>query len=107
MFWQFHVLPKQMLGISTFDVAQWLKTHGFSYSVNNTILVMYAYLALGNISRYGIHRPSMGPLLYKDMIGKTLVIDMGTLAKIKDGSIQVSNEFLLAMVVQLAQIFGI
>jgi len=44
---------------------------------------------LGNTSRYGLRRPEMGPLELKNKFGKTPVLDVGTLAKIRQGKIKV------------------
>jgi len=44
---------------------------------------------LGNTSRYGLRRPEMGPLELKNKFGKTPVLDVGTLARIREGRIKV------------------
>lgn len=96
MLLQFHVLPREMFGRSTFEVAMWMKNHGFPYSILDIVLVWYANIFLGNSARYGIPRPSMGPLRRKDVEGVTPVLDVGTLQMIRAGKIQVSlwHEFL-------------
>lgn len=53
------------------------------------LLLILAWLLLGNIQKYGIKRPSMGPLELKNEMGKTPVLDMGALEKIKSGNIKV------------------
>lgn len=44
---------------------------------------------LGDTGRFGLDRPQLGPLQLKNMSGKTPVLDVGTLAKIKSGDIKV------------------
>lgn len=53
------------------------------------ILVSLARILLGDLKRYGINRPIMGPLELKNREGKTPVLDIGTLGKIKTGEIKV------------------
>lgn len=55
------------------------------------ILVVLAYLWFGNLSKYGIVRPNMGPLLLKAKTGRSAVIDVGTVELIKKGDIKVTK----------------
>ncbi|KAK9288540.1 hypothetical protein L1049_016999 [Liquidambar formosana] len=83
-----HVLPREVLGKSTFELAvlmmKWLPL----WVVDKTLLVL-ARLILGNIEKYGLKRPPMGPLQLKNTQGKTPVLDIGTLQKIRSGEIKV------------------
>ncbi|KAJ4802612.1 Flavin-containing monooxygenase [Rhynchospora pubera] len=83
-----HVLPREILGISTFSISvammRWLPIQ-----VVDKILVSLARVMLGDLERYGIKRPKMGPLELKGREGKTPVLDIGTLGKIKTGEIKV------------------
>ncbi|KAI5395306.1 probable indole-3-pyruvate monooxygenase YUCCA8 [Lathyrus oleraceus] len=83
-----HVLPREMLGRSTFELAvmmmKWLPV----WFVDK-ILLMLAWLVFGNIEKYGIKRPLEGPLELKNTKGKTPVLDIGTLEKIRSGNIKV------------------
>ncbi|KAJ4773607.1 Flavin-containing monooxygenase [Rhynchospora pubera] len=83
-----HVLPREILGISTFAISVammlWLPIEAV-----DTILVSLARVMLGDLERYGIKRPKMGPLELKGREGKTPVLDIGTLGKIKTGEIKV------------------
>jgi cation diffusion facilitator CzcD-associated flavoprotein CzcO len=47
------------------------------------------WIAIGDLSRYGIQRPSMAPARQLREKGKTPVIDIGTVAQIKAGKIRV------------------
>lgn len=58
-------------------------------SVVDRVLVASARLILGNIEKYGIKRPCLGPLQLKNSEGKTPVLDIGTLSKIRSGDIRI------------------
>jgi indole-3-pyruvate monooxygenase len=49
-----------------------------------------AKLKYGDLSKYGIYRPKEGPLHLKNITGKSPVIDVGTVEKIKEGGIKVN-----------------
>lgn len=53
------------------------------------MLLIISRLVLGNIEKYGLKRPSMGPLQLKNAAGKTPVLDIGALQKIRAGEIKV------------------
>ncbi|CAK8565093.1 unnamed protein product [Lathyrus sativus] len=53
------------------------------------IITFQAKLKYGDLSKYGIYRPKDGPLYLKNVTGKSAVIDVGTIEKIKDGAIKV------------------
>ncbi|MQL80065.1 hypothetical protein Taro_012529 [Colocasia esculenta] len=86
-----HVLPRKMLGTSTFGLAmkllKWLPVR----LVDRFLLAM-ARLVLGNTEVYGLRRPEVGPLELKASTGKTPVLDVGALRLIKNGSIKVVPE---------------
>ncbi|KAG6476620.1 probable indole-3-pyruvate monooxygenase YUCCA7 [Zingiber officinale] len=83
-----HVLPREVLGKSTFDLAvlllKWLPAR-----MVDKLLLAVAWAALGNVAKFGLKRPSAGPLELKNTQGKTPVLDIGALAKIKSGDIKV------------------
>ncbi|QCD97810.1 probable indole-3-pyruvate monooxygenase YUCCA8 [Vigna unguiculata] len=83
-----HVLPREVFGKSTFEFAvmmlQWLPL----WLVDKLIL-MLAWFVLGNVEKLGLKRPSTGPLELKNTQGKTPVLDLGALAKIRSGEIKV------------------
>ncbi|XP_010910445.1 probable indole-3-pyruvate monooxygenase YUCCA10 [Elaeis guineensis] len=56
------------------------------------LLLMLSKLKFGDLSNYGIVTPNMGPLADKAATGRSAVIDVGTIAKIKSGEIQVVKE---------------
>ncbi|MBA0660270.1 hypothetical protein Goklo_012308, partial [Gossypium klotzschianum] len=83
-----HVLPREVFGSSTFEFAvslmKWLPLW-----LVDKILIILAYLILGNIEKYGLKRPCLGPLELKNTAGKTPVLDIGALQKIKSGKIKI------------------
>ncbi|KAM0938389.1 putative indole-3-pyruvate monooxygenase [Dioscorea sansibarensis] len=83
-----HVLPREMLGWSTFGLSmgllQWLPM-----KVVDFLLLLVSRIMLGDTARFGLRRPSLGPLELKSLTGKTPVLDVGTLNKIKSGETKV------------------
>ncbi|XP_020574968.1 indole-3-pyruvate monooxygenase YUCCA2-like [Phalaenopsis equestris] len=83
-----HMLPRDMFGQSTFGLSmcllKWLPIR-----IIDRILLFIARLKLGDTARLGLRRPKLGPLELKGFSGKTPVLDVGTLAKIKSGDIKV------------------
>ncbi|KAL8491150.1 hypothetical protein ACS0TY_022980 [Phlomoides rotata] len=83
-----HVLPREILGRSTFELGvslmKWLPIW-----LVDKILLVGARLILGRIEKYGLKRPSVGPLQMKNTLGKTPVLDIGTLSKIRSGDIKI------------------
>ncbi|KAK7858946.1 indole-3-pyruvate monooxygenase YUCCA6 [Quercus suber] len=83
-----HILPREMLGRSTFGLSMWL-LKWLPMRLVDRLLLIVSWLILGDTSRFGLDRPSLGPLELKNLSGKTPVLDVGTLAKIKSGDIKV------------------
>eukprot|EP00253_Pinus_taeda_P000622 PITA_00622 len=83
-----HVLPREMFGRSTFGVAMALMKRLPLWMVDRFLLAV-AYFKFGNTECYGLKRPALGPMELKDKTGKTPVLDVGTLAQIKNGNIKV------------------
>ncbi|KAE7997917.1 hypothetical protein FH972_002507 [Carpinus fangiana] len=83
-----HVLPREILGKSTFELAVLLMKWLPLWLVDKLLLI-FAWLVLGNIEKYGLKRPATGPLEYKNTMGKTPVLDIGALEKIRSGDIKV------------------
>lgn len=84
-----HVLPQEMLGRSTFGLSMWLLKWLPMRLVDQFLLLM-SHLMLGDTAQVGLNRPKLGPLELKNKSGKTPVLDVGTLAKIKIGQIKVN-----------------
>ena len=64
--------------------------HRLPMNLLDNLLVMAANLIIGDLSRYGITRPKMGPMILKSETGRSAVIDVGTVGLIKKGIIKVS-----------------
>ncbi|KAL2236065.1 indole-3-pyruvate monooxygenase YUCCA6 [Sesamum indicum] len=83
-----HILPREMLGRSTFGLSmcllKWLPT-----CLVDRFLLAVTRLMLGDTARFGLDRPQVGPLELKNVSGKTPVLDVGTLDKIKSGDIEI------------------
>ncbi|CAN1828122.1 Probable indole-3-pyruvate monooxygenase YUCCA1 [Linum perenne] len=83
-----HVLPREMMGMSTFGVAvgllKWLPLRFV-----DRVLLAAAGLFLGNTDELGLRRPKTGPLELKNVTGKTPVLDVGALSQIRSGKIKV------------------
>ncbi|KAJ0779855.1 putative indole-3-pyruvate monooxygenase [Helianthus annuus] len=83
-----HVLPREMLGRSTFGLSMWLLKWLPIRLVDRFLLIM-SWLIFGDTASFGLERPKVGPLELKGKTGKTPVLDVGTLAKIKSGDIKI------------------
>lgn len=82
------MLPREIFGISTFELAvmmlKWLPLW-----IVDKLLLILTWFILGDMEKFGIKRPSMGPLELKNTEGKTPVLNIGTLDKIRSGDIKV------------------
>ncbi|RWV89011.1 hypothetical protein GW17_00048863, partial [Ensete ventricosum] len=83
-----HILPREMFGRSTFGLSLWL-LKWLPVPMVDGLLLLLARLMLGDTARFGLPRPQVGPLELKSLSGKTPVLDVGTLARIKSGDIKV------------------
>ncbi|XP_077249518.1 YUCCA 3 [Tasmannia lanceolata] len=83
-----HVLPREIFGKSTFETAVFMMKWLPLWLVDKLMLVL-AWWVLGNTENYGLKRPPIGPLELKNNHGKTPVLDIGALEKIKSGKIKV------------------
>lgn len=88
---QLHILPRDILGRSSFGLAVGL-LRLFPLSFVDWFLLLSSRLLLGDTSRVGIVRPKVGPLKFKKATGKTPVLDVGTLSNIKSGQIKVNKK---------------
>ncbi|GLU08794.1 hypothetical protein SLE2022_256830 [Rubroshorea leprosula] len=83
-----HVLPREVFGKSTFELTM-LMMRWLPLWLVDKILLILARLILGNIEKFGLKRPSTGPLELKNTAGKTPVLDIGALEKIRTGQIKI------------------
>ncbi|XP_038707193.1 probable indole-3-pyruvate monooxygenase YUCCA10 [Tripterygium wilfordii] len=80
----FHVLTKGMVRLGMLLLMKKLPLWLVDFIV--TSLALYAY---GDLTRFGIRRPKSGPFYLKSTTGRSAVIDVGTVQKIKNGDIDV------------------
>ncbi|XP_078432281.1 putative indole-3-pyruvate monooxygenase YUCCA4 [Wolffia australiana] len=85
-----HVLPREIMGVSTFGLAMALLRR-LSVKTVDRILLAAAYITLGDTEQIGLQRPKIGPLELKNSTGKTPVLDVGALALIRAGKIKVTR----------------
>lgn len=86
-----HVLPREVFGKSTFELAVSLMKWLPLWLVDRIVLFL-SWLVLGSTEKYGLKRPSTGPMELKNTHGRTPVLDIGALGKIKAGEIKVVPE---------------
>ncbi|GAA0142722.1 oxygenase [Lithospermum erythrorhizon] len=83
-----HVLPREIMGKSTFELAillmKWLPLF-----LVDKILLICAWFIFGNTKNYGLRKPVEGPLELKNTKGKTPVLDIGAIERIRSGEIKV------------------
>lgn len=91
LYFQVHVLPREMFGFSTFGIAmallKWLPL-----SLVDKFLLLAANFTLGNTDSLGLRRPKTGPIELKNATGKTPVLDVGAILQIKSGKIKVIKQ---------------
>ncbi|KAL6896851.1 hypothetical protein ACP4OV_007423 [Aristida adscensionis] len=80
---QVHIMTKELMRLGM-TLAQYMPI-----SIVDTLLVTLAEAKFGDISKHGIERPKIGPLLLKSKTGRSSVIDVGTVDLIKKGAIKV------------------
>ncbi|CAE5956495.1 unnamed protein product [Arabidopsis arenosa] len=83
-----HVLPREIMGISTFGISVMMMKWLPLWLVDKLLLIL-SWLVLGSLSKYGLKRPDIGPMELKSMTGKTPVLDIGALEKIKSGDVEI------------------
>lgn len=66
-----------------------LLSRGMEVHDVDEMIVNLANAVYGDLTEYGIKRPTKGPFYIKNTTGRSAVIDVGTIAKIKSGEIKV------------------
>jgi indole-3-pyruvate monooxygenase len=75
------VLPREILGISTFSLSIFL-LRWLPIKQVDSLILFFSRFILGETEKYGLPRPKTGPLQIKSKTGKTPVLDIGALRKI-------------------------
>uniref|UniRef100_A0ACD5XJI1 Uncharacterized protein n=1 Tax=Avena sativa TaxID=4498 RepID=A0ACD5XJI1_AVESA len=78
-----HIMTKELIRLGM------TLAHHLPLNLVDNFLVMAAKFIFGDLSRYGITMPKMGPMILKSKTGRSAVIDVGTVGLIKKGIIQV------------------
>ncbi|XBI34939.1 hypothetical protein VPH35_120689 [Triticum aestivum] len=73
-----HVMTKELIHLGMV-----LSTWHLPLKLVDLILMILAYILLGDLSKYGIVRPNIGPLTLKAKTGRSAVIDTGTTKLVK------------------------
>ncbi|XP_059433539.1 probable indole-3-pyruvate monooxygenase YUCCA10 [Corylus avellana] len=82
----FHVLTKESVARGM-SLLKYLPVY-----VVDALVIMHANFIYGDLSKFGIHRPKIGPFTQKAITGRSPVIDVGTIKKIQGGEIQIVPE---------------
>ena len=82
-----NIVPRDVLGRPTQLTARMLAR--FPSGLGDRLGSLLRSMTVGDLSRYGIATPELAPLAQLRERGKTPVIDMGTVARIKSGEIAV------------------
>ncbi|XP_037424853.1 probable indole-3-pyruvate monooxygenase YUCCA10 [Triticum dicoccoides] len=80
-----HVMTKELIRLGM------TLAHRLPLNLVDNVIVMAANLIFGDLSRHGIRRPKMGPMILKSKTGRSAVIDVGTVGLIKKGIIKVEG----------------
>ncbi|CAO2825666.1 unnamed protein product [Amaranthus hypochondriacus] len=78
-----HVFTKEIIFIAM-TLLKYL-----SIQMVDKLAIFAGQILYGDLSKYGIYRPKKGPFFLKATTGRSPVIDVGTIAKIKSGKIKV------------------
>jgi indole-3-pyruvate monooxygenase len=82
-----HVVPRDMFGQPT-QHTNILLSH-LPLGLRDTIAVRTVGLVVGDLSRWGIVRPAVGPNRMIEESGRVPILDLGTIAMVKQGKIRV------------------
>jgi cation diffusion facilitator CzcD-associated flavoprotein CzcO len=82
-----HVTPRDLYGRPAQETSLLLSR--LPLRVADRIALTLLKVVVGDLSRYGIHRPEKGPIRMVVEHGRVSMLDIGTLALIKQGLVQV------------------
>ena len=82
-----NIVPRDFLGMPTQLTS--IRTRWLPLAVRDQIGRLVSRLAFGNLARYGLARPDLGPLSAIALRRRIPLIDVGTIAAIKRGAIAV------------------
>jgi indole-3-pyruvate monooxygenase len=82
-----NILPREFLG-TPLQVTS-MRTLSFPVAVRDALGRLTSRMAFGDLTRYGLPAPPYGPATEMATYGRTPVLDIGTIARIKAGDIEV------------------
>jgi indole-3-pyruvate monooxygenase len=82
-----HVVPRDLLGRPTQHTNILLSR--LPLGLRDAIATATISMAVGDLSRWGIERPAMGPNRMIEALGRIPILDIGTLALVKRGKIRI------------------
>ncbi|HEX4389266.1 MAG TPA: NAD(P)/FAD-dependent oxidoreductase [Steroidobacteraceae bacterium] len=82
-----HVLPREILGLPVVAIA--LAQAALPARVADALNAGLLRVAVGDLGRYGLHKPARGPRAQIELDARIPLIDVGTVALIKRGEIAV------------------
>ncbi|WP_457151398.1 flavin-containing monooxygenase [Mesorhizobium sp. P5_C1] len=85
-----HIVPRELLGVPIQIVG--MAARLMPQRINDALFPVILDLALGTLEKYGLKRPSQGMLQQIAVASRIPVIDVGTVAKIREGAIKVAPD---------------
>jgi indole-3-pyruvate monooxygenase len=85
--------PVHVLTTNIVYIGMRLLSYGVPCNIVDFIVVLLSKLQHGDISNYGIPRPTRGPFYIKQRVGRTPTIDVGAVEKIRRKEVQVNVKF--------------
>jgi indole-3-pyruvate monooxygenase len=85
-----NVIPREFRGRST--QATGVKLRWLPTGIRDRIASAISRAAFGDLAQYGLKRPAYGPVRQIEQYGRLPVIDVGTLAAIRDGRIAIAPD---------------
>lgn len=86
-----HVIPRDLLGRPSQETGIALSV--LPVPVRDAIITTIMRVAVGDLSRWGIVRPSISPQKMIEEQGRVPILDVGTIAKIKEGKFASFRQF--------------
>jgi cation diffusion facilitator CzcD-associated flavoprotein CzcO len=82
-----HVVPRDFLGLPSQKTS--VRMRHLPLPVRDAIARLVSRLAFGDLTRFGLRRPSVGPITRIVHEGRVPMLDIGTVARIRSGEIRI------------------
>ncbi|PKU76026.1 putative indole-3-pyruvate monooxygenase YUCCA11 [Dendrobium catenatum] len=83
------ILQVQVMSKEMINFGMHLLKYNMPLTIVDSFLILLSNIKYGDLSKFGIKKPKDGPFFLKATVGRSPVIDVGTIHKIKKGEIQV------------------